>query len=68
VPLRVGGVTVEPHDVIIGDADGLVVVPASQVRSALASAEARAAKEEHFRDRIRQGATTLELLGLPQPH
>jgi len=68
VPIRVGGVTIEPHDVIIGDADGLVVVPAAQVQSALAAAEARAAKEEAFRDQIRQGATTLELLGLPQPH
>ena len=68
VPVTVGGVVVEPGDVIIGDADGLVRVPADQVHSALASSEARAAKEERFVQQIRgNGATTLDLLGLPRP-
>jgi 4-hydroxy-4-methyl-2-oxoglutarate aldolase len=67
VPVSVGGVTVEPNDVIIGDADGLVRVPASQVQSALAASEARAVKEARFRDQIRDGATTLDLLGLSRP-
>jgi 4-hydroxy-4-methyl-2-oxoglutarate aldolase len=67
VPVGVGGVTVEPGDVIIGDADGLVRITAAQVQSALAASEARAAKEARFRDRIRDGATTLDLLGLPRP-
>jgi len=68
VPVTVGGVVVEPGDFIIGDADGLVRVPADQVHSALASSEARAAKEERFVEQIRSnGATTLDLLGLPRP-
>jgi 4-hydroxy-4-methyl-2-oxoglutarate aldolase len=67
VPVRVGGVTVESGDIIIGDADGLVRVPAHQLHDALAKSEARAAKEAGFRDRIRAGANTLELLGLPHP-
>lgn len=67
VPIRVGGVTVEPGDVMLGDADGLVCVPAGQVQGALAAAEDRAAKESGFRERIRAGASTVELLGLPDP-
>jgi len=68
VPVRVGGVVVEPGDVVVGDGDGLVAVPAAQVTSALGKSEARAAKEERFVQQIRSnGATTLDLLGLPRP-
>jgi 4-hydroxy-4-methyl-2-oxoglutarate aldolase len=68
VPITVGGVVVEPGDVIVGDADGLARVPAAEVHTALAAAEARAAKEDRFVQQIRSsGATTLDLLGLPHP-
>ena len=67
VPVRVGGVTVDPGDIVIGDADGLVRVPAHQLHHALVASEARAAKEAGFRDRIRAGENTLDLLGLPHP-
>lgn len=68
VPIAVGGVVVEPGDVIVGDADGLVRVPAAEVHTALAAAQARAAKEDRFVQQIRSnGATTLDLLGLPHP-
>ncbi|MFJ3214103.1 4-carboxy-4-hydroxy-2-oxoadipate aldolase/oxaloacetate decarboxylase [Streptomyces flaveolus] len=67
VPVRVGGVHVEPGDIIVGDADGLVRLPVDEVDDALAASEGRAAKEAGFRDRIRAGETTLDLLGLPRP-
>jgi 4-hydroxy-4-methyl-2-oxoglutarate aldolase len=68
VPITVGGVVVAPGDVIVGDADGLVRVPAAEVTTALAASEARAAKEERFVQQIRTNyATTLDLLGLPGP-
>lgn len=68
VPITVGGVVVEPGDVIVGDGDGLVRVPATEVQTALAASEARAAKEDRFVQQIRSnGATTLDLLGLPRP-
>jgi 4-hydroxy-4-methyl-2-oxoglutarate aldolase len=68
VPIAVGGVVVAPGDVIVGDADGLVRVPAAEVTTALAAAQARAAKEDHFVQQIRGSrATTLDLLGLPHP-
>lgn len=67
VPVRVGGVTVKPGDIVVGDADGLVRVPAHEVNDALAASEARESKEQGFRRRIRDGASTLELLGLTDP-
>lgn len=67
VPVTIGGVVVNPGDVLVGDADGLVLVPADEIDAALAEAEAREAKEEDMRAKIRGGATTFELLGLPRP-
>ncbi|MDA3626096.1 4-carboxy-4-hydroxy-2-oxoadipate aldolase/oxaloacetate decarboxylase [Saccharopolyspora sp. WRP15-2] len=67
VPVRVGGIIIEPGDLVLGDADGLVRVSADEVPDALAAAEARAAKEARFREHIRTGASTLDLLGLPNP-
>ncbi|MFF1253919.1 4-carboxy-4-hydroxy-2-oxoadipate aldolase/oxaloacetate decarboxylase [Pseudarthrobacter sp. NPDC058329] len=67
VPVTVGGVVVHPGDVLVGDADGLVRVSAADVDGALASSEQRELKEEAMRARIREGATTLDLLGLSHP-
>jgi 4-hydroxy-4-methyl-2-oxoglutarate aldolase len=67
VPVTVGGVLIEPGDILVGDADGLARVRAEDVDSALASAEQRAEKEDKMRAGIRNGASTLELLGLPRP-
>lgn len=66
VPVTIGGVLIEPGDILVGDADGLVRVRAEDVETALASSEQREQKEEQMRSRIRQGASTLELLGLPR--
>jgi regulator of RNase E activity RraA len=44
-PIRCGGVAVHPGDVVVADEEGVVVVPATGVVSALRAAEARAAKE-----------------------
>lgn len=63
--INLAGTLVDRGDVIIGDRDGLVVVKAADVLDALASAEAREAKEEEFRRRILdEAASTAELLGL----
>jgi 4-hydroxy-4-methyl-2-oxoglutarate aldolase len=67
-PVRVGDVDVEPGDWVVGDADGVVIVPNGVRADVLAAGKARAAKEDGFFARLREGATTLELLGLdPSP-
>lgn len=67
VPVVIGGIEVMPGDIMVGDADGLVRVPGAEGQIALEAAEARETKEAEMRDQLRQGASTLDLLGLPWP-
>ena len=63
-PVSCGGVVVEPGDIVIGDGDGVVVVPradAPQVRAALA---ARLELENGWRRRIEAGESSAAVLGL----
>ena len=63
-PATVGDVLVESGDVVVGDADGITIVPGAQLDDVVAAGEAREAKEQAMFERLRAGATTLELLGL----
>lgn len=63
-PVVVGGITVSPGDIVVGDADGVVVVAADRAEAVARAAAARDAHERDLIDRIRAGATTYELLGL----
>ena len=62
--VRVGDITVEPGDWVVGDADGVVVVPAAKTAAVIEAGRARADKEQGFFRELRAGATTLELLDL----
>lgn len=64
VPIRCGGVPVVRGDWVVGDADGVVVVPGAQLEEVLAAARARAEKEAQMFKALRDGATTVKLLGL----
>jgi 4-hydroxy-4-methyl-2-oxoglutarate aldolase len=64
VPVTVGDVTIHPGDIVVGDRDGLVVVPQAEVGSAIASSLAREEKEAGQREAIGRGAFTADLLGL----
>jgi 4-hydroxy-4-methyl-2-oxoglutarate aldolase len=61
---RIAGVAVAPGDWVVGDADGVAVVARRDLEAVLAAAWSRADKETAMFDRLRQGSTTLELLGL----
>lgn len=61
------GVTVSPGDLVIGDDDGVVVVPLDQVRTVQAAAKEAQAREWEWLEQIAKGKTTRELLGLPEP-
>ncbi|MDB5623684.1 MAG: 4-carboxy-4-hydroxy-2-oxoadipate aldolase/oxaloacetate decarboxylase [Devosia sp.] len=63
-PLRFGDVLINAGDAVVGDEDGLVVVPRGQIASASMLCTAREAKEADMRRALRDGATTLDLLGL----
>jgi 4-hydroxy-4-methyl-2-oxoglutarate aldolase len=62
--VRVGGVTVAAGDWVVGDVDGVTVVPAASLDAVVAAGRAREAKEAGFFAALRDGKTTVELLGL----
>jgi 4-hydroxy-4-methyl-2-oxoglutarate aldolase len=64
VPIVVDGVLVEPGDIICGDADGVLVIPRAHLKHTVEGAEARAAKEVVFRERIAAGDAPYDLLGI----
>lgn len=61
----IGGVRVTRGDLVVGDADGVVVVEQDRVEEVLDRSAEREAKERVIMDKLRGGATTVELLGLP---
>jgi 4-hydroxy-4-methyl-2-oxoglutarate aldolase len=63
-PAVVGGVSVASGDWVVGDADGVTVVPAAAVRSVVEAGRARADKEQKMFEALRNGSTTMELLDL----
>ncbi|AFR06262.1 MULTISPECIES: RraA family protein [Nocardiopsis] len=52
VPVSVGRVVVNPGDVIVGDDDGVTVIPRHRLEEIVAAAEAKHAGEEEARARI----------------
>lgn len=55
VTIGCGGTTVQPGDVIVGDADGVIVVPAAIAEEIAAAALAREAEDAWIADRVREG-------------
>lgn len=63
-PVTVGDAVVELGDWVVGDTDGVVVIPGGDLDAVLAAGRARADKEAGLFAALRAGATTLELLDL----
>jgi 4-hydroxy-4-methyl-2-oxoglutarate aldolase len=64
-PIVFGGVPVHRGDLIVGDADGVVAIPADRAADVLDRAEARERDERLIFERLRAGETTLSVYGLP---
>ncbi len=58
------GASVHPGDVIVGDVDGIVVVPRQDAAEVVRSCEARLAKEAKNRERLKAGELGLDMYGL----
>ncbi|MCB6178589.1 RraA family protein [Rhodobacter sp. Har01] len=65
-PVTLGGVVIATGDIMLADADAIVSLAAADLPAALAAATARAAREAAMMHRLRQGETTLDILGLGQ--
>ncbi|MFF3573799.1 RraA family protein [Nocardia jiangxiensis] len=61
-----GSCVVRRSDLVVGDRDGLVCVPAAEVADVLAAGRAREDKEADHIRRLRAGERTLDLMGLPE--
>lgn len=64
VPVVCAGAHIEPGDVIIGDADGVAVVPRGTAGAIADAADQRLAKEERTRARLKAGELGLDIYGL----
>jgi 4-hydroxy-4-methyl-2-oxoglutarate aldolase len=63
-PVTLGGIVVRHGDLVVGDGDGVVVLPADLVPGIIAAAQARQRKESEYISKIQSGYRTLDLYGL----
>jgi 4-hydroxy-4-methyl-2-oxoglutarate aldolase len=66
VPITCGGVTVNPGDIVIADAEGIVVVDPEKLPAVLDSAAALMATERKLIDMLDSGATLSDGLNLAE--
>jgi 4-hydroxy-4-methyl-2-oxoglutarate aldolase len=64
VPVVLGGLVVNPGDVVCADDDGVVIVPREQAAWALEQSTARLAKEAETRQRLAAGELGVDFYGL----
>lgn len=62
-PIIIGEILINPGDIIVGDRDGVVVVPQNRIEEAIEKATARETKEENVRKQLREGKTSLQIYG-----
>lgn len=55
IPVSVGGVAVNPGDLVVGDVDGVVVIPRGEVEAALAAAQKKVEAEAQRIKEIEEG-------------
>lgn len=63
-PLAIGSVVIQPGDIMIGDADGVVVVPRAEGPAILEKSVQRVDRENVIMQQLRDGKSTLEIYGL----
>ena len=63
VPVLVGDVTVHPGDLVVGDTDGVVVIPKDRITEVVAASKDREDKERATMERLRKGEFGLDIYG-----
>lgn len=63
-PITCGGIRIAPGDLVVADADGVVVVPARDVDRVQEKCAEHERKEAGLRDALRDGESLVDLLGL----
>jgi len=65
-PLLFGDVLINPGDLIIGDADGLVAIPQKDIEEVLRASKKRIVKEVDKETKLKAGSTSVELNNLDE--
>ncbi len=66
-PIIIGDCTIYPGDIIVGDRDGVVVVPRERIEEAIEKSKAREEKEENVRNQLREGKNSIQIYGWDKP-
>ena len=61
--ITIGEVTIDPGDLVVGDPDGVVVIPEASLSEVLEKARERERTEAEVMERLRKGETTLDIYG-----
>lgn len=62
-PIVVGGVAVRPGDIILGDDDGVVVVPLERAEEAVRKSAEREEKENAVKEKLKAGGSVFDIYG-----
>jgi 4-hydroxy-4-methyl-2-oxoglutarate aldolase len=62
-PVRVGDVAVQPGDLVVGDGDGVVVIPRERAAQVVEKARRREADEARILERLSAGESTMAVYG-----
>lgn len=62
-PIKIGNANIHPGDIVLGDRDGVVIIPLARVDEAIEKSIARELKEERTREGLRAGKTSLQIYG-----
>jgi 4-hydroxy-4-methyl-2-oxoglutarate aldolase len=67
IPIICAGALIHPGDVVIGDADGVVIVPRANAAGVAAASAARELKEATNRKKLAAGELGLDIYGMREP-
>jgi len=62
-PITIGEITINHGDLVLGDDDGVAVIPADQVEASIQKAIDRENDEDAKKERLRGGETSMEIYG-----
>jgi 4-hydroxy-4-methyl-2-oxoglutarate aldolase len=65
-PIEIGGIVVRLGDFVLGDSDGVVIIPAELAEEVIGESERRDAQESAILTRLRAGESTMDIYNLPR--
>ena len=65
-PITIGNIAIEHGDLVLGDNDGIVIIPENQVEDSITKSIEREDKEDATKKRLRDGETTMAIYNWPE--